>query len=52
MMPGLDGYEVSLGLKHHPATAEVPVIFLSALSDPTSKIKGLEAQLSELEKVS
>lgn len=43
MMPGLDGYEVSLGLKQNPGTSEVPVIFLSALSDPTSKIKGLEA---------
>lgn len=43
MMPGLDGYEVSLALKQDPYMSEVPVIFLSALSDASSKIKGLEA---------
>ncbi len=43
MMPGLDGYEVSLALKQDPDLSEVPVIFLSALSDASSKIKGLEA---------
>lgn len=43
MMPGLDGYEVSVALKQDPHMSEVPVIFLSALSDASSKIKGLEA---------
>jgi len=43
MMPGLDGYEVSIALQRDPDLAEVPIIFLSALSDTTSKIKGLEA---------
>lgn len=43
MMPGLDGYEVALALKQDPHMSEVPVIFLSALSDASSKVKGLEA---------
>lgn len=43
MMPGLDGYEVSLALKQDPHMSEVPVIFLSALADASSKLKGLEA---------
>lgn len=43
MMPGLDGYQVCSQLKSSPATKEIPVIFLSSLSDPKDKIRGLEA---------
>jgi diguanylate cyclase (GGDEF)-like protein len=39
MMPGMDGFEVCQHLKAGEETAEVPVIFLSALSDLTDKVK-------------
>lgn len=42
MMPGLDGYEVLTRLKQHPATSEVPVIMLSALSDLGTKSRGFQ----------
>jgi putative two-component system response regulator len=30
MMPGMDGYEVCQRLKSDPATADVPLVFLTA----------------------
>lgn len=42
-MPGIDGYEVCRQLKLEPALRDVPVIFLSAHSDPDDKLKGFEA---------
>jgi diguanylate cyclase (GGDEF)-like protein len=39
MMPGMDGFEVCQRLKADERTAEAPVIFLSALSDLTDKVK-------------
>jgi len=42
MMPGMDGYEVCLRLKADPATRDVPVIFLTARSDPEDERRGLE----------
>ena len=41
MMPDIDGYEVCRQLKSDPATADIPVIFLSALGDTEDKVKGL-----------
>jgi sigma-B regulation protein RsbU (phosphoserine phosphatase) len=41
MMPDIDGYEVCLRLKADPATADIPVIFLSALGETEDKVKGL-----------
>ncbi len=40
-MPGMDGFEVCQWLKANPNTAEIPIIFMTALSDTTSKVKGL-----------
>ena len=42
MMPEIDGYEVCRQLKSDPATAEIPVIFLSALTDTKDKVHGLD----------
>jgi putative two-component system response regulator len=42
MMPGLNGYEVLARLKEAPATREVPVIMLSALSDASTKARGFQ----------
>ncbi len=42
MMPDMDGYEVCRRLKANSATANIPVIFLSALTDDSEKQKGLE----------
>jgi len=39
-MPGLNGFEVCRLLKANPATAEIPVIFLSANGDADSKVCG------------
>lgn len=42
LMPGLDGYEVCSRLKADPQLADIPVIFLSALSEPADKVKGFQ----------
>lgn len=42
MMPGLTGYEVISQLKSDPATRNIPVIFLTAMSDAEDEKKGLE----------
>ena len=42
MMPGENGFETCTRLKSDPATADIPVIFLSALEDVGSKVAGLK----------
>ncbi|OIP69029.1 MAG: GGDEF domain-containing response regulator [Oscillatoriales cyanobacterium CG2_30_40_61] len=42
MMPEMDGYEVCQHLKADAKTAEIPIIFLSALDDVLDKVKGFE----------
>jgi len=42
MMPGIDGFETCRRLKANPITENIPVIFMTALSDATDKVKGLE----------
>ena len=41
MMPGIDGFETCRRLKENPATYEIPVVFMTALSDAENKVKGL-----------
>jgi signal transduction histidine kinase len=41
MMPGIDGFETCCRLKANPETCEIPVIFMTALSDTVDKVKGL-----------
>ncbi len=42
MLPGLSGFEVCQALRNDPATARLPVIMLTARSDETDRIAGLE----------
>ncbi|MDP3617204.1 MAG: response regulator [Rhodoferax sp.] len=39
-MPGMDGYEVCRRLKADPATRDVPVIFVSAVTETDEKVLG------------
>ena len=41
MMPGESGFETCARLKSDTLTADIPVIFLSALNDVENKVKGL-----------
>ena len=43
LMPGMDGYEVCRQLKSKHETADVPVLFLSALDEPFDKLRAFEA---------
>ncbi|WP_338847856.1 two-component system response regulator [Massilia sp. W12] len=42
MMPGMSGYEVCMALKANPATRDIPVIFVTAMSEVDDEAKGLE----------
>jgi DNA-binding response OmpR family regulator/anti-sigma regulatory factor (Ser/Thr protein kinase) len=42
LMPGMDGYETCHHLKTNPKTQHIPIIFMTALTDTTDKIKGFE----------
>jgi len=41
-MPGMDGYEVLHKLKGNPVTADIPVIFITALSEAGDEARGLK----------
>jgi two-component system sensor histidine kinase/response regulator len=40
MMPGMDGFEVCKILKSQEKTQEIPIIFMTALTDTVDKVKG------------
>lgn len=42
MMPGVDGFQTCQMIKENPKIKEIPILFLSALTDSQDKIKGLE----------
>ena len=42
MMPGMDGYEVFRFLKEGEGTKDIPVIFVTAMSEVHHEVKGLE----------
>lgn len=42
MMPGIDGFETCRRLKAHADLNNIPVIFMTALSEADYKVKGLE----------
>ncbi|MBE9000290.1 response regulator [Nostoc sp. LEGE 12447] len=41
LMPGIDGFETCRLLKKNPVTQDIPVIFLTAITDKIDQIKGL-----------
>ena len=43
MMPDMDGFEVCRRLKSNPATHHIPVVMVTALDQPSDKVRGLEA---------
>jgi two-component system cell cycle response regulator len=43
MMPGMDGFEVCRRLKASPRTRHIPVVMVTALSEASDRVRGLEA---------
>lgn len=42
MMPGMDGFEVARLMRAHPTSETIPVIFVTAMSGPDARIRGME----------
>jgi len=42
MMPGMDGYEVCARLRGDRSLAEVPVLMLTGLDDPSNRLRGIQ----------
>ncbi len=47
MMPIMDGYEACKLLKSQQTTADIPIIFMTALADTTDKVKGFALGASD-----
>ena len=43
MMPDMDGFEVCRKLKSNPATHHIPVVMVTALDQPSDRVRGLES---------
>ncbi|OVE82517.1 hypothetical protein BVY04_00715, partial [bacterium M21] len=43
IMPGIDGFQTCSRIKNNDSTADIPVIFMSSLSDTVDRVKGFEA---------
>lgn len=43
MMPGMDGFEVCQRIKANPRTTHLPVVMVTALSDVSDRVRGIEA---------
>jgi two-component system cell cycle response regulator len=47
MMPDMDGFTVCRALKANPATAEIPIIMLTARDDVDARAEGIELGVSD-----
>src|SRR5271167_730615 len=47
MMPEMDGFEVVRALKNNPATAEIPIIMVTARDDIESRAEGIRVGVSD-----
>ncbi len=47
MMPRMDGFETCRRLKADPRTADIPVVMVTALSEPADRVRGLEAGVDD-----
>ncbi len=43
MMPEMDGFDVCRRLKSDPSTADIPVVMVTALSEVSDRVRGLQA---------
>ncbi|MEQ8639446.1 MAG: PleD family two-component system response regulator [Alphaproteobacteria bacterium] len=43
MMPGMDGFEVCRRIKHDPLAQHIPIVMVTALSEPEDRVRGLES---------
>ena len=43
MMPDMDGFEVCRKIKSNPATHHLPVVMVTALDQPSDRVRGLDA---------
>lgn len=43
MMPEMDGFEVCRRIKSNPETAHIPVLMVTALDQPSDRVRGLDA---------
>ena len=43
MMPGMDGYECCRQLKADPTTVHIPIVMVTALGEPSERLRGLDA---------
>ncbi len=43
MMPGMDGFECCRRMKANPSLAHIPIVMVTALDQPSDRVRGLEA---------
>lgn len=42
MMPDMDGFEVAKALRSHPSSENIPIIFVTAMTDSAARTRGME----------
>src|SRR5258708_10059615 len=48
MMPEMDGFETCRRLKANPLTHHIPVVMVTALHQPSDRVRGFEARADQL----